>query len=813
LTKWLSRLQPAEGWVTVGLVALTILTVVWSVVGSGWVEPLPDLGWIALAATLIGLLLAKIRVPSILLHPLALLIGVAMVVWQVCSVLPQDTWRERVINFALRLYAGGNAMVNGGISNDPLLFIVFLTGMTWLVAYVSAWFIFRWRRVIWALIPSGVSILVNLSYAAPSMAAYFGLYLLSAMLLVVRVNMFNQEQEWKRSQVRVGSEVRRVLYRDALGFSALVLLLAWFIPTAAASPAASDAWQWVTSPWQNVQTELNRVFGTIGSKGSGTTASFGRSMVLKGAISLQPRVIMTVRSSEPHYWRAVSYDEYTGHGWLTADSVSQPIDEVFAASPQKEYLQREEITQTFRLNEVRSNAFFTGGQPVKVSRPAQVDTEQQGVISLNVRDLLRGTVRQPELGGAVDIIRSTIRDNSQLLNQSDAIVNAINQRLPSDLRVTKATTSGGRGAVSDLELARVNEYPADVIALRSNVQLKSGDIYSVVSSVSTATEAQLRAAGTAYPTWVRERFLPLPSSLPERVGALAKSLTDSASNPYDKAVAIETYLRKLKYNENIKSPPPLADAVDYFLFTAPEGYCDYFSSAMVVMLRSVGIPARVAAGYVTGDYDSQRDAYVVRGTHAHSWVEAYFPQYGWIEFEPTPIRNRLVRPQGTPEAGTQTIQFPPTSAEPMDPLSGEFFPNEPVFGGLGGGITPPSGSRISLTFLLFVASAAVAGMLMWLFWRRGLVRLALIPQTYEKMCRVASLSNLAPRPTQTPEEYGSLLSRLLPESAANVQLIVSAYVRNQFGRKDSTGEEKASVQQAWRKLRPRLIWTLRWRKR
>ncbi|MGM0918093.1 MAG: DUF4129 domain-containing transglutaminase family protein [Bacillota bacterium] len=137
-------------------------------------------------------------------------------------------------------------------------------------------------------------------------------------------------------------------------------------------------------------------------------------------------------------------------------------------------------------------------------------------------------------------------------------------------------------------------------------------------------------------------YLQLPSSLPERVKTLANSLTETKDNMYDKTKAIEDYLGSAKFSyetQNVAVPGRNEDYVDQFLFDTMIGYCDNFSSSMIVMLRSIGIPARWVKGYTSGQlYETQMDGnnvYEVTNNNAHSWVEVYFPNRGWVTFEPT----------------------------------------------------------------------------------------------------------------------------------------------------------------------------------
>jgi len=171
--------------------------------------------------------------------------------------------------------------------------------------------------------------------------------------------------------------------------------------------------------------------------------------------------------------------------------------------------------------------------------------------------------------------------------------------------------------------------------------------YRVASLIPAVTENELRAASTDYPEWVQRRFLRLPDTVPERVLALARDLTATAPTPYDRAKAIETYLRSYTYNLDLPEPPLNQDIVDYFLFDLKQGYCDYYATSMVVLARAAGLPARMAIGYASGAYDTENTQYIVTEADAHSWVEVYFPEYGWIEFEPTaaqPLTDRLNTP-------------------------------------------------------------------------------------------------------------------------------------------------------------------------
>ncbi|HEY2980017.1 MAG TPA: transglutaminase domain-containing protein [Anaerolineales bacterium] len=186
--------------------------------------------------------------------------------------------------------------------------------------------------------------------------------------------------------------------------------------------------------------------------------------------------------------------------------------------------------------------------------------------------------------------------------------------------------------------------------------------YTAESLLSQPSENQLRTAGVFYPDWVTARYLGLPPTVPERVLALARELTATAASPYDRAVAIETYLRQIPYDLQVPAPPTGRDVSDFFIFDLKKGYCDYYATAMTVLARAAGLPARFVIGYASGTYDARSAQYVVTQSEAHAWTEIYFPDIGWVEFEPTPSQPAPLRsgrtdvPAFTP-GGTSSIDW------------------------------------------------------------------------------------------------------------------------------------------------------------
>lgn len=188
--------------------------------------------------------------------------------------------------------------------------------------------------------------------------------------------------------------------------------------------------------------------------------------------------------------------------------------------------------------------------------------------------------------------------------------------------------------------------------------LTSAGSYNILSFIPRVSQTQLQAAGRVYPPETVDRYLYLPDSIPGRVHLLARELTNTLANPYDQALAIESYLRAIPYTLEVPPPPYGRDTVDYFLFTLQKGYCDYYASSMVVMARAVGLPARIVVGYTSGDYDATNRQYLIRKKHAHTWVEIYFPEIGWVEFEPTGNQPPISKADDSSDSQLDVDQFP-----------------------------------------------------------------------------------------------------------------------------------------------------------
>lgn len=347
-----------------------------------------------------------------------------------------------------------------------------------------------------------------------------------------------------------------------------------------------------------------------------------------------------------------------------------------------------------------------------------------------------------------------------------------------------------------------------VTALRSRFILRQGDQYQVTSRVSVADATGLRGDSTEYPQWVNDRYLQLPDTITPDTIALAEELTAGLTNPYDKAIAVRDYLRaNIEYNDQIDAPPDGVDPVHHVLFELNEAYCTYYASAMAVMLRSQGIPARLVSGYALGEYDEPSQSYRVRAANSHTWVEVYFPNYGWIHFEPTssiPVAERPASSGDLSSAVTEAEAAPPESLLPPEDLNdfesgGGLLDLEDPSANQGGVGGVAWWQIVIGIVLLSVAGAAV---LSGVNYNRRIE--GDVDRSYIRLGDWARWLGIPWRTTQTPYEQADTLVTVVPEGQQPVRNLTRQYVLQRFSPAKST-EDDFDPHQEWKQLRPLLL--------
>jgi len=294
------------------------------------------------------------------------------------------------------------------------------------------------------------------------------------------------------------------------------------------------------------------------------TAENGRAPIV-GSIELSPEVRFRVEADRGQYWRAATYDRFTGQTWLRSGESREYSPGLLETPPGD----TDRVSQTFEVL-----------APAKVMPAANQPVE------------VRGDVRE----------------------------------------FTKVTRNGG---------------------LQSDVRFREGDRYSVVSAVPNADAETLRATGTDYPSRVEARYTEA-QGLSAEFTEKTDDIVSDAENPYETAVAIEDWLEGNR-EYSLDTDRPSGNIAEQFLLDMEQGYCTYYATAMVMMLRSQDVPARFVVGYTPGQQVDDNE-WVVRGLDSHAWVEVYFEDVGWVQFDPTPSGPRQSAEVGAVEDARESGQ-------------------------------------------------------------------------------------------------------------------------------------------------------------
>jgi transglutaminase-like putative cysteine protease len=390
----------------------------------------------------------------------------------------------------------------------------------------------------------------------------------------------------------------------------------------------------------------------------------------------------------------------------------------------------------------------------------------------------------------------------------------------------------------NVSITRDGDNPVDVASVSASHVVMQGESYEARGSVAIPSAEQLRMAGMEYPDWIINYYLQLPDSITPRTYALANEITRGLETPYDKVVAITSWLRRnIEYSRVIEIPPSDVEPLDWFLFDYRIGFCNYYASAEVIMLRSLGIPARIGAGYARGTYEPESGIFAVNADDSHSWPEIFFPGVGWVEFEPTVSQSILTRPETLPEALDNAEDgegglTPSGPEEELDRLEELINPDEEI-AELSLREQRRSVLRRLIIALLFVAIVIVIWLRVdptsWATTRmllaRGLRRFGieppsvLLPHAADDLTPVGKIYSRwtiwlgrlgSPlEASQTPYERARAFATILPDGAEPGWRIVEAYVKERFGR---LSVQVDTVRQDWRKLRPQLLFAWLWRK-
>jgi transglutaminase-like putative cysteine protease len=359
-------------------------------------------------------------------------------------------------------------------------------------------------------------------------------------------------------------------------------------------------------------------------------------------------------------------------------------------------------------------------------------------------------------------------------------------------------------------------------AMQSGGVLQEGTGYQITAAISKATEAMLAGAGTDYPPEIKSTYLK-QDHVTQRTAVEARRIVDAAgaTDPYHEARALADYLRStgpFTYSTVAPLPSdPNRDFVDFFLFDkdGQRGYCEYFASAMAVMARTLGIPARVAVGYAPGERIAT-GVYEYRERNAHAWTEIFFPGYGWQIFEATKSLAPVIR-----LPGSGVVPPVPPPAPGVDPgtrfgegkVQGLVDGGLPSFQPVPGGVRPgevrsPDDNRNGNAWLMVTFLGLLVLVAAWRLLRgRGRFRfLAPGDRQWQRLAFAADRAGVAQRPSETVYEYAGWLEEQIPRRRGEIHEIADGKVWQSYSGRSISSAAIARLEQALSRLRLPLVW-------
>jgi transglutaminase-like putative cysteine protease len=731
----------------VALIAATA----WAVLAAGWVNGGGGAAVVAVTSVIEAALLAQARAPRLVAAVAAPFLGLAAIVpTTLAAMTPVGGQNGGMI---VSHYA--RALVTGLASTQDWDFTVGLCAVLFLCGYWLGWTALREHRGVLAVIPVFSVLATNVVNAKDPdpIAVPETIAMVLALAVIAAAHLGALSDRWASARItplhgmriRFGTSAAAV----AVGLTVVALLI----------PAVSTT---------DISARLFPNGLSLGSSGKGVghpgpgsgtaTIGFSPSVELGGRLVSQPKTVITYTTDSPAtLYLAVAVDTFfSGGNWFTpAGGPSYAPDKYTWTGVQ-----------------------YPGGLLPRDTNP------QDGGVASEGQTIRASIVLQPGATGQQPLVPFTGEPVS----------------------VNHPGIAYGTVADSD----QTSLLSVDSVAL-DREQVAETTIQTT-AVISTATAAQLRAAGKNYPDFTKA-YVALSDDAThgvEAIRALAAQWTAGQTNPYDQALAIEQRLRNPALFQYTLNPPVIPRSqmwpVVYFLTTSHRGYCQYFASAMGSMLRSLGIPTRLVSGYgpgTTHDVNGPQAAsgsssheQIVTSSDAHSWVEAYFPGYGWIPFEPTPPSaqgNYQPFPRGasavltTPVPVTTTPQPSPASKPGFAPGS-----NASVGGSGNSHKGAPAVAVFALSSLAAVAVIALVALL-WMALPRSL------SGAWRRVETLGLVSGMDRRRAETHTAFAARLALARPRAGPALGELATVTARAEFSAAGASVQDRALALRTWRR--------------
>lgn len=750
-------LRPVEGWLSLLPTALMVVVFAGSLVDAGWTPgSAGDAGflpWVGLLGLAFGVIGAKVGWGRWRTHfvgalfaglILPLIVG-GIVLHEQVGWDPHGLAERMVATLGVAQHVWNDLVVlNRPFTSQYAHYHLIFGALVWGAGQLAGFTVFGHRRPLDAVVVLGLGILANMALTSHNQLTLLVLFSAAALLLLIRTHVFEEQVTWTRRKIGDPAAVGQLYLRGGAAFVTVAVLGSLLLTATASSAPLQGLWADLPSKLQAVSQWLLRFAPTGGDFRPTGAISFSSDARTTGvwapsdATAFRAKLLAT--ESREFKWRAGTYADYTSIGWSWGPNGSTH-DVPTAARDLLQAAAWDAPTAVGR-REVRFN-----------------------IVPIGYRD---PTILGPNRIQWVD------RPATAVLRGADGWF-------------TTVTSSDA-----------LDSYNASaMIPVLQDVQ---GGI----------TEARLRVAGTEYPDELKAIYTALP---PNALGANATALLDAiraavrtppgadANNVYDLVRTMETYLRSadnFTYKEDVREASRTqcegVSTVECFAIIK-QGYCEYYASTMAVLLRASGVPARIAYGFLHGPRDGS-GLEVVPASAAHWWVEVFFPDTGWVEFDPT--GGGIGQPQPIPSGSvgvptTRPSQVPATFREPTTPPGGSVTPSGPT----GSGIGP----FIAIAIILAIGVGALA----FASYRRTPNKPMHPDQAWGSVARLAGRFGLGPRPSQTVYEYAGALGDAVPAARIELTTIARAKVEVAYGKRDLGTDRLKRIAQAYHRLRFAII--------
>ena len=742
-----------EGWLSLILLTAVVYSTIWCVQAADWVDNLGILSLTTALGLLVGVIGAKQRrFPRLYIHIAAAIFGILLAFWQTAGAF----YDGNLAAFSHGIYQWVVTSFGGGTSNDDSIFLFFITALGFVLAYTSAWLVYRTRNPWLMILANAVVLLINLNNIDFGYVIFLIVFLMASMLLVLRFNLYESVRRWERQGLRYGEDLTWDIMQAGALISIGILILSWLLPWGYTNSTAALIWSDNQNPWVQIENTWNRIIAVNNNANPANHGNFQDMLTLGGNPNLSNDIVFRVQSGDVNqYLETLSYDTYDGRNWTDSPTSTVPLD-----------------ANSETINE--SSVVHLVKQVVNVVNPPGEDA--------------------PYILGASQIA-------------------SVDQ--PSQVLMSKATGSeiallGKNGRLTSGEHYTVNSYVSSATINSLETVLLPANTPPLPTNFDGTYPL------TYYDPTIVNTYLQLPPDLDPRIRTLAQRITASGSTMYDKATLLESYFHSFKYDVNIQLPSG-QEAVSWFLFdSGHRGFCNYFATSMAIMARLLGMPARVVAGYTNGQYDNATHQNIIRGIDAHLWTQIYFAGYGWINFEPsagfTPFSRPLISQNNTGNNGgltgagtsgpkgkagkhlTQGVNNLTDNSNTSTPASAQSLVSQQAGLALG-------------SFILLI----LFGLLLFsIWWRRMFRNYRLSMQIYGRICLLASWAGISLERSQTPYEYIGTVAEVTPQDATALHRFSDIYVREIWADPGSEDHPRRSgevneLPSLWKDIQPHLF--------